>query len=239
MRRRLVGLPIVLLLACAPADVAAPPSAIAEPAAMRAGVVSALPSPTITFDLTLPVASNATYGKFFRLGTTKAPSPYTKVFINPPGDYFATAPNVRLAQYQSKYYLVPWNAVFGADLYGYFCGAGWGWNANGGGNNSIAPLPDGGTDKACRTHDQGWSAPNGSKPSALSVRGSDKAFLAALKAVKPKWKYEADYVAAAIKWITCRVNANEGTTGDTAPSRCNTSAKISYAFTVAGGGTLQ
>ena len=192
---------LLSLSACSPSESVSPPLEEANSTAARTNFIPGSPI-YITSDLT--PAAFAPQGKIFKLAScnSTAPSaPYQVQLFD--GLCYGTVANIRLASYRSKYYLIPADAKFSVDKYGYFCGGGWGW---GSGNNAKTPLLDGQTDRACLTHDKGWSAPSGQQPSPLSVMASDKTFLATLKTIKPVWQYETDYVAAAIKWMECRVS---------------------------------
>lgn len=113
------------------------------------------------------------------------------------GNYYSLRPTDAIMKYKGRYYLVPRDARFTRDKYGQFCGGGWGW---GSGNDDRSLINDGGLDAACRAHDQAWSY-----PSASNVRNGDRAFLAALYRVVPKWEYEYDYLRGARNWMECRV----------------------------------
>lgn len=113
------------------------------------------------------------------------------------GKYFTLSPSNRIMQYRGLFYLVPANAKFSRDVYGQFCGGGWGW---GSGNDELPPLSDGGLDAACREHDRAWDA----KSPADVLRG-DRAFLTSLSGITPRWQYEAEYIPVAKRWMECRV----------------------------------
>lgn len=106
-------------------------------------------------------------------------------------------PGVRVMRHDGKYFVVPEGARFATAFYGHFCGAGWGV---GSGNDSRAPIADGGLDAACRAHDEGWS--KASRPG--DVRSADASFANALAAIRPRWSYEAKYRDAALRWMECR-----------------------------------
>ncbi len=207
--RTLVALTLSLsaLPSCHPNDIIGVQSDVAsKPAA------DLIPGSPINTTADLTFSTFAPQGKVYKLSScnsTAPAAPYRVELIN--GSCFAIVNGVRLAQYGSLYYLIPEDAKFSLDKYGYFCGAGWGW---GSGNNAKTPLPDGGLDKACLNHDKGWSAPAGQRPSALSVKAADKTFLATLKSIKPRWAYESDYIKMATFWMDCRVSRASSTPTD-------------------------
>ena len=204
----LIALLCTLTVSCATIDEPVAPRNESVATSVVVAAIGAASPFVLAADLT--PAAFAPQGKAFRLASCNSTAPAVPYKIELlDGQCYAVVPTVRVATYGGRFYLVPADAKFARDKYGYFCGSSWGWPTN----SARAPLADGGTDRACRQHDQGWSAPAGKQPSAFSVRAADKALLASLRAVRPVWQYETDYVAAAIRWIECRVKNNMQYTG--------------------------